>query len=88
MEQLAQRYPDDDEAKPFFELVSALGIPVMMHAPSVGFMQPWDFIVIRDASVRQAVHRNFERACRRAAEGLAVTVHTIRELPALRISPE
>ena len=30
-------YPDDDEAKPFFELVTALGIPVMMHAPSVGF---------------------------------------------------
>ena len=29
-------YPDDDEAKPFFELVSSLGIPMMMHAPSVG----------------------------------------------------
>jgi 5,6-dimethylbenzimidazole synthase len=38
------------------------------HAPSVGFMQPWDFIVIRDASVRQSVHRNFEIASRRAAE--------------------
>ncbi len=22
------------------------------HAPSVGFMQPWDFIVIRDRTVR------------------------------------
>jgi aminocarboxymuconate-semialdehyde decarboxylase len=30
-------YPDDDEAKPFFELITSLGIPVMMHAPSVGF---------------------------------------------------
>jgi 5,6-dimethylbenzimidazole synthase len=38
------------------------------HAPSVGFMQPWDFIVIRDAAVREAVHRNFERARSRAAE--------------------
>ena len=38
------------------------------HAPSVGFMQPWDFLVIRDASVREAVHRNFERASRQAAE--------------------
>jgi 5,6-dimethylbenzimidazole synthase len=38
------------------------------HAPSVGFMQPWDFIVIRDASVRQAVYRNFERASLCAAE--------------------
>jgi predicted TIM-barrel fold metal-dependent hydrolase len=30
-------YPDDDEARPFFELVTSLGVPVMMHAPSVGF---------------------------------------------------
>jgi 5,6-dimethylbenzimidazole synthase len=38
------------------------------HAPSVGFMQPWDFIVIRDVAVRQEVHRNFDAASRRAAE--------------------
>ncbi len=25
------------------------------HAPSVGFMQPWDFIVVRDIAVRQQV---------------------------------
>jgi 5,6-dimethylbenzimidazole synthase len=38
------------------------------HAPSVGFMQPWDFVVIRDARIRQTVYRNFECANRRAAE--------------------
>ena len=38
------------------------------HAPSVGFMQPWDFLVIRDATIRNAVYRNFECASRRAAE--------------------
>ncbi len=38
------------------------------HAPSVGFMQPWDFIVIRDAEVRGEVHGNFDAASRRAAE--------------------
>lgn len=37
------------------------------HAPSVGFMQPWDFIVIEDPGVRRAVHENFERANRNAA---------------------
>ena len=37
------------------------------HAPSVGFMQPWDFIVIEDANVRRAVYDNFERANRGAA---------------------
>lgn len=38
------------------------------HAPSVGFMQPWDFLVIRDAAIRREVRRNFEVASRRAAE--------------------
>jgi len=38
------------------------------HAPSVGFMQPWDFVVIRDVALRQRVYQNFEIANRRAAE--------------------
>jgi 5,6-dimethylbenzimidazole synthase len=38
------------------------------HAPSVGFMQPWDFIVIRDPSVREEIYRNFDCASRRAAQ--------------------
>ena len=37
------------------------------HAPSVGFMQPWDFIVIRDQSVRKSVHDSFVEANRQAA---------------------
>jgi 5,6-dimethylbenzimidazole synthase len=38
------------------------------HAPSVGFMQPWDFIVIRAESMRLAIHDCFLEANRRAAE--------------------
>jgi 5,6-dimethylbenzimidazole synthase len=38
------------------------------HSPSVGFMQPWDFIVIRDPMVRRAVHECFLEANRRAAQ--------------------
>lgn len=38
------------------------------HAPSVGFMQPWDFLVIRDASIREQVRTNFETANLKAAE--------------------
>ena len=30
-------YPDDDDAKPFFQLCCDLDIPVFMHPPSVGF---------------------------------------------------
>jgi 5,6-dimethylbenzimidazole synthase len=37
------------------------------HAPSVGFMQPWDFIVIRSNTIRKAVHDCFLEANRQAA---------------------
>lgn len=37
------------------------------HAPSVGFMQPWRFIVVRTAGLRTAVHDNFLRANTEAA---------------------
>lgn len=29
------------------------------HAPSVGFMQPWDFIVVRSREVRAKIHADF-----------------------------
>lgn len=32
------------------------------HAPSVGFMQPWNFITIRDAARKQQVHQAFAKA--------------------------
>jgi 5,6-dimethylbenzimidazole synthase len=38
------------------------------HAPSVGFMQPWDFILIRDAKIRGLVHAAFRRANAEARE--------------------
>ncbi|HJZ19459.1 MAG TPA: 5,6-dimethylbenzimidazole synthase [Bradyrhizobium sp.] len=37
------------------------------HAPSVGFMQPWDFIVVRDAAIKQKVRDSFQAANEEAA---------------------
>jgi len=37
------------------------------HAPSVGFMQPWDFIVVRSPAVRQKVRDAFTAANEEAA---------------------
>ncbi|MGX5668543.1 5,6-dimethylbenzimidazole synthase [Rhizobium daejeonense] len=36
-------------------------------APSVGFMQPWNFLVVRDAAKREAVWQAFSRANEEAA---------------------
>ncbi len=37
------------------------------HAPSVGFMQPWNFVVVRDRAIREKVRANFEEVRREGA---------------------
>src|SRR4051812_34033560 len=32
------------------------------HAPSVGFMQPWNFLLVRSRAIRSRVKAAFERA--------------------------
>lgn len=49
-------YPDDDAARPFFEMVTGLGIPVMMHAPSVGYGEER----MRDYRLASSVGRPFD----------------------------
>lgn len=60
------------------------------HAPSVGFMQPWNFIVIRDRAVRAAVREAFvcerDRAARlyeepRRSQFLGLKLEGIVEAP-------
>lgn len=38
------------------------------HAPSVGFMQPWNFMLIRSLTIKQQVHQLFLDANREARE--------------------
>lgn len=38
------------------------------HAPSVGFMQPWDFIVVKDQKIKQKIKDGFEIAHKEAAD--------------------
>ena len=49
------------------EVISRL-LDAAHHAPSVGFMQPWDFIVVKEPEVRQKVKDGFELAHAEAAE--------------------
>lgn len=37
------------------------------HAPSVGFMQPWNFVVVHSDEVKQKVHEGFLKAHQKAA---------------------
>jgi 5,6-dimethylbenzimidazole synthase len=54
-------------AAPLPDEVLARILDAAHHAPSVGFMQPWEFIVITDALVRRAVRQQFEDTNTRAA---------------------
>ena len=38
------------------------------HAPSVGFMQPWNFLVVRDPTTKEQVHQGFVEAHLASAE--------------------
>ena len=60
------------------------------HAPSVGFMQPWDFILIDDVVLRGAVKRLFEVENERAAahyEGERAALYRSLKLEGILESP-
>ncbi len=38
------------------------------HAPSVGFMQPWDFIIVKNPEIKKQIKAGFEIAHKEAAE--------------------
>lgn len=53
---------------PLPDAVLARLLKAAHHAPSVGFMQPWRFIVIRSAAVRARIQKIFVGANSRAAQ--------------------
>lgn len=48
--------------EPIPEDVLARVLSAAHHAPSVGFMQPWNFILIRDVEIKRKIHSAFQRA--------------------------
>jgi 5,6-dimethylbenzimidazole synthase len=60
------------------------------RAPSVGFMQPWNFVVVRDPAVRTRVHGAFTRANAAAADlfgDVAGAAYRALKLEGLREAP-
>jgi len=55
-------------AKEIPEPVLARVLNAAHHAPSVGFMQPWDFIVVQKPEIKQKIKTAFETAHARAAK--------------------
>lgn len=60
------------------------------HAPSVGFMQPWNFLVVRSQEVKQRVHDVFKKANDEAAqmfEGEKRAIYSALKLEGIHESP-
>ena len=77
-------------ADPIPHVLLARVLSAAHHAPSVGFMQPWDFIIIEDLAVRVAVKGMFTRENDRAAAnytGERATLYRSMKLEGILESP-
>jgi 5,6-dimethylbenzimidazole synthase len=54
-------------AAPIPDEVLARILSAAHHAPSVGFMQPWEFIIVSDRAVRRRIRETFQQANELAA---------------------
>ncbi len=56
--------------KPIEDAVLARILHAAHHAPSVGFSQPWNFVLVRDQKTRTKIKESFEQEKNRSAEML------------------
>ena len=71
-------YPDDDEARPFWELVQDLDVPVMIHPPHLGFGEER----MRDYRLASSIGRPFDLCL---ALGRMIVRRVLEDFPRLKI---
>ena len=71
-------YPDDDEARPFWELVQDLDVPVMIHPPHLGFGEER----MRDYRLASSIGRPFDLCL---ALGRMIVRGVLEDFPKLKI---
>ncbi|MEY4705037.1 MAG: hypothetical protein RL042_1239 [Nitrospirota bacterium] len=76
--------------KPIADDVLARILTAAHHAGSVGFMQPWDFVVIRQRATKRAVKQLFQKTNAQAAlhyEGAKATLYRSLKLEGIEEAP-
>lgn len=58
------------------------------HAPSVGLMQPWRFIRISDATLRQSIHKLVDEERKHTAQAIGEVENTARMAEFMRLKVE
>jgi 5,6-dimethylbenzimidazole synthase len=81
---------DEFLAEPLPEPLIARLLAAAHHAPSVGFMQPWNFVLVRRSETRERVWQAFQRANEEAAgmfSGEAQAKYRSLKLEGIRKAP-
>jgi len=81
---------DQFRAEPIADDVVRRLLSAAHSAPSVGFMQPWNFILVRDVETRRRAHTAFSEANEEAAqmfEGAAQDKYRALKLEGIRKAP-
>ena len=76
--------------KPIADEVLARILTAAHHAGSVGFMQPWDFVVIRQRTTKRAVKQIFTQANTEAAtryDGIRAALYRSLKLEGIEEAP-
>ena len=71
-------YPDDDEARPFWELIQELDVPVMIHPPHLGFGEER----MKDYRLASSIGRPFDLCL---ALGRLIVRGILEDFPRLKI---
>ena len=73
-----QRFTD----RPLSEEITGQLLTAALHAPSVGFSQPWEFVLVRDKTLRQQVKESFDQTNEAALE---IFTHRQQEYARLKL---
>lgn len=58
-----------------------------IHAPSVGFSQPWKFVVIEDQKTKSKVYENFKKSYEKSKKHFEGTVYDSLKLEGIKETP-
>ena len=58
-----------------------------LHAPSVGFSQPWKFVVIEDEGTKAKVYKNFKKSYEKSKKHFKGTIYDTLKLEGIKETP-
>lgn len=58
-----------------------------IHAPSVGFSQPWKFVVVEDKRIKNKIYKNFKKNFKKSKKHFKRTIYDSLKLEGIKETP-